>query len=141
MASKKATGPTSPQIMGMELDPHEKDRLTGLMEKAAQIKKHLGRKETKTKPRMGLLGDLEECMDALIEFQVDQGLPGMSYGEIELVSRVQEGRKTLDGTRLRELLLSKCGIPLDILDEIFKLATKTGEPFTVSELKVPGLDD
>lgn len=133
-----------PQVLDLELDGVTRSMLEDItidLERGAELKAHIGRSETKTKQASGLVGDLDAIKERLREFLAEHGLEGVRYGEIEFGVRYQDGKSSLDTQKLRDLLLTKGGVELSVLNEIFEEATKKGDAFPVVTLRVPGMDD
>lgn len=133
-----------PDVGVLEIPDQVKSRVEHLLERGGEIKLLVGKKHDKGKDNgSGLAEELDRIATELLEIQFQYGLEGLRSGRFVFVSRMQDGRETFDKKLLCEELLARFGgvckrgvDVLEIINQCFEAATKTGDPFPVRELEI-----
>ena len=135
-----------PEINTFKGVPHDvSERVIHLLAEGAVIKGRIGKKPDHKKGQdgTGLLADLDKITEELTLIQLRYQLDGLRYGRFAFVSTMQDGRATLNKEKLKqELIAQLSGVVkkgtdvIEIVNQCFETATKTGDPFLVRELEI-----
>ena len=143
--SKRDTPEIGTLIEDVEISGH----ISSLLTTGGEIKTQIGRRADYKKgvEGIGLLGELDNITAELMQLQVRYKIPVLRYGDVAFVSRMQDGRESLDKNKLRQELVvefaAKCKKGVDVIALVnvcFERATKQGDPFAVREITILGDD-
>ncbi len=143
MAKKRVEIQEEPKAV----QPNILERQTiSLMQEAYRLKMVMNEKvgDSEYDPEIHLARRYKECKTELativaeekvkVEQVKDKPSKFIRLGGFKFTSRLQEGRKTLDQDKLRNLLLAE-GMHIGVITKLFEESTKQGPPFWVNEIE------
>lgn len=135
----KAIEKEQEQIMDVQ------EQVVGLMGEAYHLKQVLNEKvkDSEYDPNVHLARRYKEVKVELAEVIADGRVPVLAQdksnaivlGGFKFVSRLQDGRKSLDQQKLIQQLIAE-GLSVEVVMGCIDRATKVGEPFWVNEIDV-----
>ena len=129
---------TLPEVLELELsDEFGNADVVNLLEEAANLKDVLNKNVSDDDyiPSVHLARRYESIKEELNFIQQSNNLEGLRHNQFVFVSRLQEGRRSVDVRVLVEALLGM-GVRADWIEEAMKKAEKQGEAFWVKEVEI-----